>query len=520
MRFHISRGAAESFANTLPLLHPRGYLQVQDIFVATMDEYRQGFKGPGKLDGSVVTWVNGALLRAVGARAGYDVHFAPFRYRPGLARRRILYTTQRQTDDCDRRRDHWSVRLMNSPLLPTAVIGSYSMPEWLERAKNDYLHRRVSRHDLDEMHDAARKAAIKDQEMAGVDIVTDGELQRDNMIDYFVERLPGVQIDLGSKRFYYDFYDSVVRSKLATGPLGLSDEVRFLRRFTDRRPKVAVSGPHTLVKRIQNQLLPVGGGVRARSRAGHEPRAARAGRAPAPRDLQIDEPYYSGFPEDLPWAIRAVNAMVDGVDAHVSLHICYGNRYGKPSWEGSYRYLFPTILEARVHAAVARVRAARRRGPAAVQGVRRAVRARPRRRRRQDPRRRIARRSSPSASAGRSTIVPAERLVVNPDCGVHASAARRRVQQAERDGGGRAARAAASSGHEQSAAPTRSKAGRFCYVVELVASALKREAQVLEIGVEPGDGAARSWPAASPATPAAASARTRCASAPRCARAG
>jgi hypothetical protein len=92
--FHLSRGAAESFLNTLPLLHPRGYLQVQDIFVTSMDEYRQGFRGPGKLDGSVVTWVNGALLRAVGARAGYDVHFAPFRYRPG-SRTSVLYTTQR-----------------------------------------------------------------------------------------------------------------------------------------------------------------------------------------------------------------------------------------------------------------------------------------------------------------------------------------------------------------------------------------------------------------------------------------
>jgi hypothetical protein len=94
VRFHISRGAAESFVNTVPLLHPRGYLQVQDIFVATMDEYRQGFRGPGKLDGSVVNWVNGALLRAVGARAGFDVHFAPFRYRPG-SRTTILYTTLR-----------------------------------------------------------------------------------------------------------------------------------------------------------------------------------------------------------------------------------------------------------------------------------------------------------------------------------------------------------------------------------------------------------------------------------------
>jgi hypothetical protein len=94
IRFHLSKGAAESFMNTLPLLHPRGYLQVQDIFVPAMEDYRQGFRGPGKLDGSLVAWVNGPLLRAVGARAGYDVHFAPFRYRPG-SKTTILYTTQR-----------------------------------------------------------------------------------------------------------------------------------------------------------------------------------------------------------------------------------------------------------------------------------------------------------------------------------------------------------------------------------------------------------------------------------------
>jgi 5-methyltetrahydropteroyltriglutamate--homocysteine methyltransferase len=139
------------------------------------------------------------------------------------------------------------------PILPTTVIGSYSMPEWLERAKNDYLSRRLSRRDLDEMHDAVRKAAIKDQEAAGIDMVSDGEAQRDNMIDYVTERLPGVQVDLGSKRFYYDFYDSVVRSKLATGTLGLYEEARFLGRFTEHRSKISISGPHTLVKRIQNK---------------------------------------------------------------------------------------------------------------------------------------------------------------------------------------------------------------------------------------------------------------------------
>ena len=128
------------------------------------------------------------------------------------------------------------------------------MPEWLERAKNDYIARRLSKRDLDDMHDAVRKAAIKDQESAGIDIVTDGELQRDNMIDYFTERIPGVQVDLGSKRFYYDFYDVEVRSKLGTGSLGLTEEVKFLKKFTDHSTKVSVSGPHTLVKRIRNSF--------------------------------------------------------------------------------------------------------------------------------------------------------------------------------------------------------------------------------------------------------------------------
>jgi len=92
------------------------------------------------------------------------------------------------------------------------------MPGWLERLKTEYFARRISRHDLDEIHDAAVKAAIKDEEIAGLDIVTDGELRRDNMVDYFVERLPGVQIDRSSKKFYYDFYDGVVQASCPPHP--------------------------------------------------------------------------------------------------------------------------------------------------------------------------------------------------------------------------------------------------------------------------------------------------------------
>jgi len=306
---------------------------------------------------------------------------------------------------------------MTLPLLPTTVIGSYSMPEWLERAKNDFLSRKLSRRDLDEMHDATRKSAIKDQEVAGLDIITDGELQRDNMIDYFTERIPGVQIlDQGSKRFYYDFYESAVRAKIATGALGLADDARFLKRFTTCVPKVNVSGPHTLVKRIRNEHYPTEDAFAfdlARVLNFELKELVRVGVT----ELQIDEPYYSGFPEDLPWAIRAINALVEGVKAHVTLHICYGNRYGKPSFEGSYRYLFPTILEAKVQAVSCEFA---RRGDEDLQlfkefnvpfkvgyGV-------------IDVKTQEIESASVIADRlrGAMEIVPAEKLVVNPDCGL------------------------------------------------------------------------------------------------------
>lgn len=304
---------------------------------------------------------------------------------------------------------------MTMPQLPTTVIGSYSMPPWLERAKNDYLQRRISRHDVEDMYDAARKAAIKDQEVAGVDIVSDGELQRDNMIDFFAERLPGVQVDQSSKRFYYDFYETVVRSKLATGSLGLADDVRFMRQFTDRTPKVSISGPHTLVKRIRDEHYGSEEAFAldlARVMNSELREMVRAGAT----HLQIDEPYYSGFPEDLGWAIRAVNAMVEGVNAHITLHVCYGNRYGKPQFEGSYRYLFPLILDAKVQAVSLEFA---RRGEEDLQ---------------------LFKEFKPSFSLGLGVIdvkthevespgivadrirralnvIPVERLIINPDCG-------------------------------------------------------------------------------------------------------
>ena len=78
VRMQVSNGAVTSFADTLPLLHPYGRLHVHDLFVTDQQRYQTAFCGPGKYDGSVVNWVNGALLRLVGARMGVEVTFEKF----------------------------------------------------------------------------------------------------------------------------------------------------------------------------------------------------------------------------------------------------------------------------------------------------------------------------------------------------------------------------------------------------------------------------------------------------------
>jgi hypothetical protein len=82
-RMHVNNGTLSSFGETLPLLHPFGRLRCHDLFVVDHREYGTGFFGPGKYDGSVVNWVNGALLAHWGARLGYDIRFSACTHRSG-----------------------------------------------------------------------------------------------------------------------------------------------------------------------------------------------------------------------------------------------------------------------------------------------------------------------------------------------------------------------------------------------------------------------------------------------------
>lgn len=239
---------------------------------------------------------------------------------------------------------------MSDRMLPTAAVGSYSVPEWLDRVRGRYFEQGLGELGgllLDDIHATAIKAAIKDQELAGLDVLTDGELRRDNMIDHFASRLAGVEMDRRSQTDYYDYANSVVRQALPIASLHLVPEFEFARDLTDRELKFTVTGPHAFVKRIRDEWYH---DEREFALAlaqvfNHELKELVTAGATC---IQIDEPGFSAFPDDLNWGIEAINTMVEGVDAHVALHVCYGNRYGRPSWEGSYRFLFPHILAANV----------------------------------------------------------------------------------------------------------------------------------------------------------------------------
>jgi 5-methyltetrahydropteroyltriglutamate--homocysteine methyltransferase len=259
-----------------------------------------------------------------------------------------------------------SAALRATPL-PTTVVGSYSVPEWLGRLKTDYHQRRISAQHLNEIHDVAIKAALKDQELAGVDIVSDGELRRDNDIDYLLARIPGVQIPHRSKTDYYDYFEAGVSAPLpGASPLrpGLAADFAFTREHTQRPVKFSFTGPFSLSRRIRDTAgagAERGGGndrayadpadlVRALA---HWLNAQARELAAAGADLlQIDEPFLAGYPEQVDLAIEAVNIVTAGVPATWALHVCYGNRYARPLWEGHYDFLFPAVAAARGDARV------------------------------------------------------------------------------------------------------------------------------------------------------------------------
>ena len=111
--------------------------------------------------------------------------------------------------------------------------------------------------------------------------------------------------------------------------------------------KFSFTGPFSLSRRLRNSAYPDQADlVRALARWLNS--QARALAAAGAGLLQIDEPFLAGYHEQVDLAMEAVNIVTEGVDVSWALHVCYGNRYARPLWEGHYDFLFPAVLPARI----------------------------------------------------------------------------------------------------------------------------------------------------------------------------
>jgi 5-methyltetrahydropteroyltriglutamate--homocysteine methyltransferase len=223
------------------------------------------------------------------------------------------------------------------PLLPTSLVGSYAQPEWLiDRAKlaGRFPPRvratelwRVAPEYLDQAQDDATRVAIRAQEEAGLDVITDGEIRRESYSNHFATALDGVDIDNpGSALDRSGHPNPVPRIVGEIGrPTAIQvDDLRFLRAHTDRTIKMTVPGPFTMTAQAQND---------------HYPDAEAAAMAYAAvvnaeiRDLfaagadivQIDEPYLQARPDAArEYGLAALNAALDGVTGTTAVHLCFG----------------------------------------------------------------------------------------------------------------------------------------------------------------------------------------------------
>jgi len=238
------------------------------------------------------------------------------------------------------------------PILPTTVIGSYSLPAWLEKARELGAKGVLTPGEVAEAHDNAVRSAVMDQELAGVDIVTDGELRRETMVNFFSMRIHGFDMSgrmkpIGNLDPEIQMLDPVVREKVRRkGSLGMDDHFRSLKACARARTKVCVTGPQMLAKRATNEFYAtdrelvfdltdiLNVELKDLVSAGCD-------------FIQIDEPVWVGYPQDMGWLVESFNRLVEGVRAKIALHTCYGNYQLKKLYKGKYDELFPAILGTR-----------------------------------------------------------------------------------------------------------------------------------------------------------------------------
>ena len=226
---------------------------------------------------------------------------------------------------------------MAPPLLPTTVVGSYPQPRWLiDRERlGERLPPRVRARELwqvpepflEEAQDDATRLAVQDQERAGVDVITDGEMRRESYSNRFATALEGVDLDRPGMALDRTGHENpvprVVGPIRRTRPVEVRD-VEFLRSLTERRIKITVPGPFTMTQQAQNDHYPDEQSLAlAYAQAVNE--ELRDLKAAGADVVQIDEPYLQARPEPArEYALEAIDRALEGIEGETVLHTCFG----------------------------------------------------------------------------------------------------------------------------------------------------------------------------------------------------
>jgi 5-methyltetrahydropteroyltriglutamate--homocysteine methyltransferase len=180
---------------------------------------------------------------------------------------------------------------------------------------------------LEEAQDDATRLAVGDMERAGVDVVTDGEMRRESYSNRFATALDGVDLDAPGVALDRTGHENpvprVAGAIRRTRPVEVRD-VEFLRSITDRRIKITVPGPFTMTQQAQNDHYADDRSLAlAYAEAVNE--ELRDLEAAGAEVVQIDEPYLQARPEPArEYAIEAINRALDGIEAETVLHTCFG----------------------------------------------------------------------------------------------------------------------------------------------------------------------------------------------------
>jgi 5-methyltetrahydropteroyltriglutamate--homocysteine methyltransferase len=226
---------------------------------------------------------------------------------------------------------------MPLPLLPTSLVGSYAQPDWLlDRSKlaKRFPPRvragelwRVDQQWLEEAQDDATRLAILDQERAGLDIITDGEIRRESYSNRFATELDGVDLDNPGTALDRSGHPNpvprVVGKIKRRGPVEVRD-LKFLRAQTDKPVKMTVPGPFTMSQQAQNDYYKDEGEMALDYAAAVNAEIKDLFAAGA-NIVQIDEPYMQARPDKArKYGVAALNRALEGVKGTTAVHVCFG----------------------------------------------------------------------------------------------------------------------------------------------------------------------------------------------------